>query len=245
MNENNTIQRLATEALGTALLIIVGCGSIVALAIVRAGDAFGSADLVTVALAFGGIVVIAVYVFGYISGAHINPAVTVALAAAGKFRWREVPGYIVAQLIGATVGAAIIVGALGSEANEAGLGISTYSSDVPWLQAFVAEFVGTLLLILHLGAIHRGAAPAVWFVIGTAVFAAVIVIGPVTGASINPARSVGPMLVQQIAGGTVRWEQLPVYLASQLLAGVAAALLFRVISHTKADSPIEVAGAKA
>jgi glycerol uptake facilitator protein len=67
------------------------------------------------------------------------------------------------------------------------------------------------------------------------VFAAIIPVAPATGASINPARTIGPMLVQQIAGGTVKWEQLPVYLAAELLAGIAAALAYGFIAHTPAD----------
>jgi glycerol uptake facilitator protein len=72
-------------------------------------------------------------------------------------------------------------------------------------------------------------------VIGLVVFAAIIPVAPTTGASINPARTTGPMLVQQIMGGEVQWGQWPVYIAAELLAGVAGALLFGLFSHTDAD----------
>ena len=86
------------------------------------------------------------------------------------------------------------------------------------------------------GVIHRKAAAGFAGVaIGLVVFAAIIPVAPATGASINPARTVGPMLVQQIAGGTVKWDQLPVYLAAELLAGVVAALLYGVLTRTPAD----------
>ena len=83
------------------------------------------------------------------------------------------------------------------------------------------------------GVIYRKAAPG-WagLAIGFVVFAAIIPVAPTTGASINPARTIGPMLVQQILGGTVAWEQLPVYIVAELLAGVAAAFAFGVIAHT-------------
>ena len=83
------------------------------------------------------------------------------------------------------------------------------------------------------GVIYRKAAPG-WagLAIGMVVFAAIIPVAPTTGASINPARTTGPMIVQQIMGGDVSWEQWPVYVVAELLAGVAAALLFGFIAHT-------------
>lgn len=238
MDENRTWQKLAAEFLGTAFLVFVGVGSVPALALARGGEPFTGAELGVISLAFGTIVVATVYTFGYISGNHINPAVTLGLAVSGKFPWREVPGYLIAQVLGATVGALAIVGVLGMPASEAGLGVAAYG-DIPWYQAFTAEFVGTFILVFTVfGVIHRKAASGfAGIVIGLVVFAAIIPVAPATGASINPARTTGPMLIQQILGGEVRWEQYPVYIAAELLAGVAAALLFGLISKTAADAP--------
>ncbi len=84
--------------------------------------------------------------------------------------------------------------------------------------------------------IHRKAAPGfAGIVIGLVVFAAIIPVAPATGASINPARTTGPMLVQQVLGGTVQWEQWPVYVIAEIVGGIAAGLLFVVISRTQAD----------
>jgi glycerol uptake facilitator protein len=84
--------------------------------------------------------------------------------------------------------------------------------------------------------IHRKAAAGFAGVaIGLVVFAAIIPVAPATGASINPARTIGPMLIQQLAGGSVKWEQLPVYLIAELLAGALAALAYGVLSRTPAD----------
>jgi glycerol uptake facilitator protein len=87
------------------------------------------------------------------------------------------------------------------------------------------------------GVIYRKAAPG-WagLAIGMVVFAAIIPVAPTTGASINPARTTGPMLVQQIMGGSVSWEQWPVYVGAELLAGVLAALAFGFIAHTAHDN---------
>ncbi len=236
MDENRTWQKLAAEFLGTAFLVFVGVGSVPALALARGGEPFTGAELGIISLAFGTIVVATVYTFGYISGNHINPAVTIGLAVTGKFPWKEVPGYLIAQVLGATVGALAIVGVLGMAASDAGLGVAAYG-DIPWYQAFTAEFVGTFILVITVfGVIHRKAAAGfAGLVIGLVVFAAIIPVAPATGASINPARTTGPMLIQQLLGGEVRWEQYPVYIAAELLAGVAAGLLFGVISKTAAD----------
>lgn len=236
MDENRTWQKLAAEFLGTAFLVFVGVGSVPALALARGGEPFTGAELGVISLAFGTIVVATVYTFGYISGNHINPAVTLGLAVTGKFPWREVPGYLIAQVLGATLGALAIVGVLGMPASDAGLGVAAYG-DIPWYQAFIAEFVGTFILVFTVfGVIHRKAVPGfAGVVIGLVVFAAIIPVAPATGASINPARTTGPMLIQQLLGGQVHWEQYPVYILAELLAGVAAGLLFGLISKTAAD----------
>jgi len=247
MDENTRWQKLAAEFLGTAFLVFVGVGSVPALLIVNDanGSTFSGSDLGIISLAFATIVVVTVYVFGYISGNHINPAVTLGLAATGNFPWSRVPAYIAAQLVGAIVGAAAIIGVLGTAARDAGLGVATYSGDVSAAQAFFAEFVGTFILVFTVfGVIHRKASAGFAGVaIGLVVFAAIIPVAPTTGASINPARTFGPMLVQQIAGGTVSWSQLPVYLAAECLAGVLAAFAYVAISKTRADekpAPVSV-----
>src|SRR3954449_9111404 len=236
LDETTTVQKLAAEALGTAFLVFIGVGSVPATLIVNGDAPFTMADLGMISLAFGTIVIATVYALGHVGGNHMNPAVTLGLAVSGKFPWSQVPGYIAAQVVGAIVGAAAIIGVLGHKASDVGLGVASYSG-ISWVQAFTAEFVGTFILVFTIfGVIYRKAAAGFAGVaIGLVVFAAIIPVAPATGASINPARTVGPMLVQQIAGGTVKWEQLPVYLAAELLAGAAAALLFGLLSRTPAD----------
>lgn len=236
MDENRMWQRVAAEFLGTAFLVFVGVGSVPALTIARGNAPFTGSELGFISLSFGAVVIGTVYVFGYISGNHINPAVTVALAATGKFPWRDVPGYLAAQVLGAVAGSLAIIAVLGQKASELGLGVAAYG-DIPVWQAFTAEFIGTFILVFTVfGVIHRKAAPGfAGIVIGFIVFAAIIPVAPATGASINPARTTGPMLVQFLMGGTVHWEQWPVYIVAELAAGVVAGLLFGLISRTQAD----------
>src|SRR5215207_1485794 len=238
LDETSLAQRLAAEFFGTAFLVFVGVGAVPATLIVNGNAPFTMADLGMISLAFGTVVVATVYALGHIGGNHINPAVTLGLAVTGKFPWSRVPAYIAAQVVGAIVGAAAILGVLGTAARDAGLGVATYSGGVTAVQAFFAEFVDTFILVFTVfGAIHRKASVGFAGVaIGLVVFAAIIPVAPTTGASINPARTFGPMLVQQIAGGSVSWSQLPVYLAAEFLAGALAALAYVAISRTRADA---------
>jgi len=238
MDESRLWQRLAAEFLGTAFLVFVGVGSVPALAAARGTAPFTGSELGFISLSFATIVIVTAYVFGYVSGNHINPAVTVGFAAVGKFPWKEVPQYIVAQVAGAIVGSLGIVGVLGNTAVKGGLGVAAFNPEVTTVpQALLAEFLGTFILVYAVfGAVFRKAA-AGWFglIIGFAVFAAIIPVAPATGASINPARTIGPMLVLQALGGEVHWNQLWVYLVAECLGGVAAALAFTLIAHTKLD----------
>jgi len=243
VDETSLAQRLAAELIGTAFLVFIGVGSVPATLIVNGNAPFTMADLGMISLAFGTAVVATVYALGHIGGNHINPAVTLGLAVSGKFPWRQVPAYVGAQAVGAIVGAVAIIGVLGKKASDVGLGVATYGS-ISWTQAFTAEFIGTFILVFTVfGVIHRKAAAGfAGFAIGLVVFAVIIPVAPTTGASINPARTFGPMLVQQIAGGTVKWSQLPVYLAAELLAGVAAALAYGLIARTAADQVTSAPG---
>lgn len=235
-DEASYTQRLAAELIGTAFLVFIGVGSVPATLIVNDKAPFTMADLGMISLAFGTVVVATVYALGHIGGNHINPAVTIGLAATGKFPWREVPGYLAAQVSGAIVGAAAILAVLGKKASDVGLGVASYSG-ISWTHAFAAEFIGTFILVFTIfGVIHRKAAAGfAGLAIGLVVFAAIIPVAPATGASINPARTFGPMLVQQLAGGSVKWGQLPVYLVAELLAGAVAALLYEALVRTDAD----------
>lgn len=239
MDENTRPQKLAAELLGTALLVFIGVGSVPATLIVNGQAPFTMADLGMISLAFATVVVATVYALGHVSGNHINPAVTIGLAVTGKFPWKHVPEYLAAQLAGAIIGAFAIVGVLGPRAHEVGLGVAQFNAalGVGNVQGFFAEFVGTFILVFVIfGVIHRKAAPG-WagLAIGLVVFAAIVPVAPATSAAINPARVVGPMLVLQSFGGVVHWAQLPVYVAAEVSAGVAAALAYTLVARTALD----------
>ncbi|GAA2036486.1 MIP/aquaporin family protein [Catenulispora yoronensis] len=243
MAENSFPQKLLAELIGTAVLVFIGVGSVPATLIVGGKAPFTMAELGMISFAFAMAVVAMVYTLGHVSGCQINPAVTLALAATGKMPWREVPGYLLAQVAGATVGAWAIVGVLGHKAVDVGLGIASYGSDVGAGRAFFAEAVGTAILVFVVfGAAvdSRAQGSFAGLAIGLAVFAIIIPVAPATGASINPARTVGPMLIGQFYGGSVQWSQIWVYLTAEIVAGVAAGFAYTFLNSGRAVAPAAV-----
>jgi glycerol uptake facilitator protein len=234
--ESALARRLVAEAIGTALLVLVGTGSVVAALTVGAG-AISFAALGFVSLAFAFVVAVVVYGFGPVSGAHINPAVTVALAVCGRFPWRQVLPYLLAQVFGAVVGSLLVVGVFGTSGVDLGLGSTALGEGVPYWQGAVAEFVGTFLLMFTVMALAVDTrAPLGWagLMIGLAVAAAIMLIAPQTGGSLNPARTTGPDVVLALWGGSVHWAQLPLYWVAPALGAVAAALLYDVVAEPRA-----------
>ena len=203
LDETTTAQKLAAEALGTAFLVFIGVGSVPATLIVNGDAPFTMADLGMISLAFGTIVIATVYALGHVGGNHINPAVTVGLAVSGKFPWSQVPGYIAAQVRRRDRRRRARSSACSATRPATSASASRRTPASAGSQAFTAEFVGTFILVFTIfGVIYRKAAAGFAGVaIGLVVFAAIIPVAPATGASINPARTFGPMLVQQIAGG--------------------------------------------
>jgi glycerol uptake facilitator protein len=237
-----TPQKLLAEGLGTAFLVFVGAGSAAATGVIAAGTkvAFSMAQLGIISFAFMLIIVGAVYAIGHISGGHINPAVTLALAISGRFPWREVPGYIAAQLVGATAGAAAIFLTLGHAATvAAGGGVTTYNAATMGSgRAGLIEAIGTFILVFVIfGVIDHRAVPG-WapMAIGSAVFAIIIILGPATGAAINPARYLGAFFMQDGFGGTVSWAQVPAYLIGELAGGVLGGLAYLFLGRVRADA---------
>lgn len=137
-------RRLAAELVGTAILALSGAGSVVAA--LKLGE--GKLDYAGLGMiAFALTIAVAIYAFGTTSGAHINPAVTVSLAAVRRFPWDEVPAYIGAQLAGASIGGLLIWAIFGGDAQDLGLGQTTIADGTNYLQAIVAEAIGTFLLV--------------------------------------------------------------------------------------------------
>jgi glycerol uptake facilitator protein len=240
MAEVSTSKKLVAEFIGTGALTFAGAGSAAATFSIgkAAGVPFSMAQLGVISFAFMFVIVGLVYSLGHVSGCHINPAVTLALAATRKFPWRDVPGYLGAQALGGVAGAASIYATLGHAGSVAGLGITSYGADVSVPRAIFAELIGTFLLVLVIFGAIDGRAPGGWagLAIGSVVFAVIIIVAPATGAAINPARYFGPMLIQQTIGGSVPWHQLPVYLIGQIVGGLAGGAIYLYLGSVKADT---------
>jgi glycerol uptake facilitator protein len=236
-------RRLSAEAIGTGILVLFGAGSVVAALTLGDGD-LDYAGLGMVAITFALAVALAIYAFGNTSGAHINPAVTVSLAAVGRFPWSEVPAYIGAQLAGGLVGAALIWAAFGGDAIDLGTGQTSIADGTNYLQAIVAEAIGTFLLLTAIMALAVDKrAPGGWagLMIGLAVAAAILLIGPITGGSLNPARTFGPLVVSTIGGGDTFWGDLPAYVIGPLIGGVVAAMAYDAVALPRAFEELEPA----
>src|SRR3954452_12359213 len=241
-------QRAMSEVLGTALLVLVGPGSVVA-TLVLAGDskpAVTGADLLGISFAFGLIITALVYAIGKVSGCHINPAVTFALAATKRFPWREVPAYWGAQVVGAVLGGFGIWAVFAHTGIDLGMGQTSFNeSTTTWASAIFAEGIGTFMLVLAIIGIVDTRSPGDFagLVIGGAVVAIIMVVGPVTGASLNPARAFGPELVSAIGGGATHWGQLvPVYILPGLVgAGLAVVVYDALATPRRIEAPIKTA----
>jgi aquaporin Z len=176
----------------------------------------GSVSHVGVALSFAFVIVASVYALGHISGAHFNPAITLGFWLGGRFPRREVGPYILAQLVGATAGAVLLKVALGADSRAA-----VTLPNVPVLAGLGIETVLTFFLMLVVMAMatdHRVASPGAGLAVGLTVGFDAMMGGPLTGASMNPARSFGPALVTHI------WRGHWIYWVGPMLgAGLAVA----------------------
>jgi MIP family channel proteins len=221
------------ELVGTFILVFGGTAVAVAAILSRptAGGAYGS---LAIALAFGLALAIVVASIGHVSGAHVNPAVTLGMAATGKFPWNYTPIYIAAQLVGAVLAALatwLTFGGAGAR-SEASLAATYPAQGVGDLQAFIVEILITFILVFVVMAVatdERAPAAIAPIAVGFALAVGVFIAGPVTGGSVNPARSLGPMLV---AGDlTSVW----LYVLGPIIGGVLGALLYdRFMAQTEA-----------
>ncbi len=228
-------RKLAAEAIGTFWLTFGGCGS----AVIAAGFPQIGIGLLGVALAFGLTVLTMAYAIGHISGCHLNPAVTVGLAAGGRFPAGHIVPYIIAQLVGAIVAAAVLYaiasGAPGFDLAK-GFASNGYGEHSPGqyslISCLITEVVMTMMfLFIIMGSTH-GKAPAGFapVAIGLGLTLIHLVSIPVTNTSVNPARSTGPAL---FAGGWAL-QQLWLFWVAPLVGGLAGGILYRWLSEEPA-----------
>lgn len=223
-------QKLTAEVIGTLVLVFFGCGSVT-----YASTAGATFTVTTVGLTFGLAIVVMVYAFGRVSGGHFNPAVSVGAALSGRIAWRQVGPYVLAQLVGAVVGALLLFLLMqGFETFDAegSMGQNSFGdagSGYTWWAAFLLEMLITFVFVTVILAVtdtrneHPALAP---LTIGLTLAAIHFVAIPATGTSANPARSIGPALF----AGPDAIEQLWLFILAPVLgaaiAGIAYPLLF-------------------
>jgi aquaporin Z len=205
---------LTAEFIGTFALIFVGAG---------AATALGEGHVPAVALAHGLTIMVFAVAFGDISGCHINPAVTIGLATAGKFPRNRVGPYVAAQLLGGIIAACLLRVLFGGPVNHLGATlIDTHRITV--LSGFGFEAIGTFFLVnTVLNTAVRANASLAPFAIGMTVTMCILAFGNLTGGSVNPARTLGPA----IAAG--QYQDILVYFAAQILGCLAAGGLYRLL----------------
>jgi len=191
------------EFFGTMILTLLGCGVVANVSLKKAlGEGSG---WIVITTGWGFAVAMAVYVTGWVSGAHINPAVTVGMAAIGKFPWAKVPGYLIAQVLGAFVGAVLVYVAYKCHFDEhEGSVLGVFSTgpaikNTPW--NFATEAVGTAMLLIGVLGItngHNSVGALGALLIGILVWSIGLSLGGATGYAINPARDLGPRIAHAI-----------------------------------------------
>jgi len=213
---------LVAEAFGTFALVFAGAGAVMVDAKTHALGHVG------VAITFGLVIMAMIYAIGHVSGAHFNPAVTFAFAASRHFPWSRAGLYWIAQLVGALTAAAILRGSLG---NIAHVGATLPSGSEA--QSFLWEFILSAFLMFVIMAVAtdtRAVGEAAAIAIGGTVGLDAMFGGPISGASMNPARSAGPAIV---AGDL---HSLWLYLVAPVLGTAAGALIYQVI---RTESPVQ------
>ncbi|PXV64447.1 aquaporin Z [Dysgonomonas alginatilytica] len=221
------MRKYVAELIGTMVLVLMGCGSAVFAGTVQPFDAVGTLG---VAFAFGLSVVAMAYTIGKISGCHINPAITLGMLVANKISGKDAGMYILFQIIGAIIGSGILyVLAKDSGSTTTLTGANGYKDLVP---AFVAETVFTFIFLLVVfGSTSKGAPNKfAGLAIGLTLVLIHIVCIPITGTSVNPARSIGPAIFQ----GGEALSQLWLFIVAPFLGAIIAAFTWKAIDTEEA-----------
>jgi aquaporin Z len=241
VDASSTVQKLAAESLGTFILVFGVIGTAIFAAGFSAGEGNLNVGFLGVAVALGLSVVVGAYAFGPVSGGHFNPAVTFGLAVAGRFAWKEVLGYLAAQLVGGILASTLLVGVLSAgplfdilvfrgastgydELSPGGFGL---------LSVFLVETIATaVFLFVILGVTHaRAAAGFAPLAIGLTLTMLALVAIPVSNASFNPARSIATA----IYGGSEAMIQLWVSIVAPILGGVIAGAIYKAVFDRPAN----------
>lgn len=217
------MKKYFAEFLGTAVLVLVACGVAAA-----TGCIFPESGYVATALAFGLTLTAIIYTIGSVSGAHVNPAVSFGVTLSGRMSWKDCGFYVLAQFLGAIVGAALLGVMMGSFAS---LGANTFGSagqlagDM-WI-AMLAEIILTFIFVAVIlnSTSKKEYAAVAGLAIGLTLVAVHLVGIPFTGTSVNPARSFGPALLQ----GGIALEQVWLFIVAPLIGGALAGMFYRYV----------------
>lgn len=213
------MKKYLSEFIGTFILVFAGTGVVIV-----DQQTGGAVTLTGIAACWGMIIVATVYAFGDISGNHINPAVTIAMAVDKRFEWKEVPAFLIAQLLGA-FGASLLLHFLFPDNTT--LGATQPEGSV--IQSFIMEVIMTFILLLVILRVSTGSKEkgiTAGLVIGATVGFLVLFGGPVSGTSLNPTRSLAPAIVSG------NMNALWIYLTAPIIGAVGAVFAHRVL-HTK------------
>ncbi|MCM1259998.1 MAG: aquaporin [Anaeroplasma bactoclasticum] len=225
----NLFKKCVAEFIGTAVLVCLACGVAV----------WTNASVVATSLAFGLVIVAMAYSIGNISGCHINPAVSFAMFIARKINGKELIGYIVAQCLGALVGALLLgtflggFKTLGGNAIQATITSAYASQTIQYLVAFLLETILTFIFVMAiLGVTSKSKYVAIsGVVIGLALTLVHLFGIGFTGTSVNPARSLGPAVLEAIGGNMNSLKQLWIFLIAPLVGALLASIMYRGFRH--------------
>lgn len=233
------MKKLLAELIGTFSLVLFGCGAAVVSGVSTSGPS--GIGLLGISFAFGLAVVVMAYAIGGISGCHINPAITISMLVAGKIKAGEAIQYILGQLTGATLAAGVLYviqkGSPGFSMGEWALGSNGwgegYLGGYNMTSAFITEAVLTFLfLFVIFGTTSKwGNGTMAGLAIGLTLVLIHLVAIPVTGTSVNPARSFGPAVFAQGKALTQLW----LFIVAPIVGGVAAALVWKGLFETKGE----------
>ncbi len=227
------------EFLGTMLLILLGNGVVANVCLSKTKG--NNAGWIVITTGWALAVAVPVFIFGPTSGGHFNPAVTLANAAIGNFEWVNVPSYIIAQMLGAIIGAALVYIAYKPHydaTEDQGAKLATFST-APGIRNtpfnFIGEFIGTFVLLFALLGIAQtemgpGIAP---IAVGMVIWVIGLTLGGNTGYAINPARDLGPRIAHALLPikdkGTSDWGYAWIPVVAPILGGICAALLYSAV----------------
>lgn len=228
------------EFLGTMMLILLGDGVVANVTLNKSG--MKGAGSIQITFAWGLAVMVPAFIFGAASGAHFNPALTIALAVDGSMSWALVPGYIVAQFAGAFVGACLVYIMFKDQFDATDnpgtkLGVFSTGPSVPnMLLNILSEAIGTFVLVFAIKGIAQVAncAPGVEkFLVFGIIVSIGMSLGGLTGYAINPARDLGPRLAHTLlpikGKGDSNWSYAPVVIVGPIIGAIAAVLLYGAI----------------